>query len=202
MKATQHVALRCTAFALALVLLASSPALGQDPSPAPGAPSMDNPIAYAESAGFPEIAAEATILDADGNVLREGTNDWTCVAMPQAPMCADPQWMELMSALRSGDEAFKASRVGISYMLRGDAGASNIDPSATEPTPDNEWVVTGPHIMLISPDPSSLLEGIPAEPSGGGPYVMWADTPFAHVMVPVEGGAVSVPGGNPITRLP
>jgi hypothetical protein len=30
-----------------------------------------------------------------------------------------------------------------------------------------------------------MLEGIPTDPSGGGPYVMWGDTPYAHIMVPV-----------------
>lgn len=188
MQTIQHIASRCSALVLTLTLL-SSPALGQEQPPATD---MDDPIAYAESAGIPEIATEATILDAEGNVLREGTNEWTCMAMPQAPMCVDPQWMALMSALMSGDEAFEATEVGLSYMLQGDAGASNTDPFATGSTPDNEWVVTGPHLMLISPDPSALT-GIPTDPSGGGPYVMWGGTPFAHVMIPVEGNAVSMP---------
>ncbi len=177
---------------LSLALLSSTSALGQAQVPAADAPGMDDPIAYAESAGIPEIAAEATILDAEGNVLREGTNEWTCMAMQQAPMCLDPQWMEMIGAHMSGDETFEATSVGLGYMLRGDAGASNIDPSATEPAPDNEWVVTGPHVMLISPDPSALA-AIPTEPSGGGPYVMWPDSPFAHVMIPVEPDAVSMP---------
>lgn len=198
MQTIQHVAFRCSALVLTLTLLLSSalllssPALGQEQTPATDASGMDDPIAYAESAGIPEIAAEATILDAEGNVLREGTNEWTCMVMPRAPMCVDPQWKALVSALMSGDEEFEATEVGLSYMLRGDAGASNTDPFATEPTPDNDWVVTGPHIMLISPDPSTLA-GIPTEPSGSGPYVMWSGTPFAHVMIPVEGDAVSMP---------
>ena len=178
---------------LSFALLSSSPALGQ--ATAADAPGFDDPIAYAESAGIPEIAAEATIRDAEGNVLREGTNKWTCIAMPDAPMCVDPQWMAMMSALMSGDKEFEATQVGISYMLRGDAGASNTDPFATGPTADNEWVVTGPHLMMIYPDPATLT-GIPTEPTGGGPYVMWPGTPFAHVMIPVEGDAVSMPGSE------
>lgn len=176
---------------LSLCLLFSTPALGQEQASATDAPSIDDPIAYAESSGIPEIAAEATILDADGNVLREGSNDWTCMAVPQMPMCLDPQWMAFVRAHMSGDEEFEVTSAGLGYMLRGDAGASNIDPYATEPTPDNEWVVTGPHLMLITPDPS-ILAGIPADPSGGGPYVMWPDTPFTHVMIPIEGNAVEM----------
>lgn len=172
-----------------VLLLWSAPALGQG---SPDGPGIDDPVAYAESAGIPEIAAEATILDGGGNVLREGTNGWTCMAVPDAPMCVDRQWMALVGALMSGDETFEATEVGVAYMLRGDAGASNTDPFATVPTPVNEWVVTGPHVMLISPDPSALA-GLPSEPSGGGPYVMWPGTPFAHVMIPVEEDAVSMP---------
>lgn len=177
---------------LFFALLLSNPAHAQGQAATAGAPGLDDPIAYAESAGIPEIAAEATILDANGNVLRKGTNEWICMAVPQAPMCVDPQWMSLIGALMSGDEEFTATSVGLAYMFRGDAGASNTNPFATELTPSNEWVVTGPHLMLISPDPSTLA-GIPTEPSGGGPYVMWPDSPFAHVMIPVEGNAVSMP---------
>jgi hypothetical protein len=34
--------------------------------------------------------------------------------------------------------------------------------------------------------PREMLEGITDEPSTGGPYVMWKDTPYAHIMVPVS----------------
>jgi hypothetical protein len=152
-------------------------------------PTADDPIAYAESAGIPEIAARSTILDAEGAVLREGTNGWSCMAMPGAPMCVDQQWMSWLDAYINQRDEVQVNAVGISYMLRGDEGASNIDPFATGPTADNEWVTTGPHLMIIVPDPA-LLEGIPTDPSGGGPYVMWRGTPFVHVMVPVEGNSV------------
>jgi hypothetical protein len=29
--------------------------------------------------------------------------------------------------------------------------------------------------------PRELLEGIPTDPSGGGPYVMWGDTPIGSL---------------------
>jgi hypothetical protein len=166
-----------------IALLIPAIALGQ------ALPTPDDPIAYAESAGIPEIAADATILDAEGNVLRQGTNGWTCMAMPGAPMCVDRQWMSWLDAYINQRDEVEVTAVGISYMLRGDEGASNIVPGAEGPTADNEWVTTGPHLMLIVPDPA-LLEGIPTDPSGGGPYVMWRDTPFVHVMIPMEANAV------------
>ena len=70
------------------------------------------------------------------------------------------------------------------YMLAGDTGASNIDPYATGPTADNQWVAEGPHIMVIVADPGQL-EGLPTDPNSGGAYVMWKGTPYAHIMIPV-----------------
>ncbi|GAM70181.1 hypothetical protein JCM19236_5728 [Vibrio sp. JCM 19236] len=74
--------------------------------------------------------------------------------------------------------------MGISYMLAGDGGASNINPYDTEKTDDNQWIVEGPHLMIITPD-AALLESLPTDPSQGGPYVMWKGTPYAHIMVPI-----------------
>ena len=78
---------------------------------------------------------------------------------------------------------FSATTLGISYMLAGDGGASNIDPYAVEPTDDNEWIREGAHLMILAP--AALLEGFPTDPHNGGPYVMWKGTPYAHLMVPV-----------------
>jgi hypothetical protein len=183
LKQKEATVIRTAAILMSIALLIPATALAQ------ALPTPDNPIAYAESAGIPEIAADATILDAEGNVLRQGTNGWTCMAMPGAPMCGDRQWMSLLDAYINQRDEVEVTAVGISYMLRGDDGVSNIDPFAEGPTADNEWVTTGPHLMLIVPDPS-LLEGIPTDPSYGGPYVMWRDTPFVHVMIPVEGSTV------------
>ena len=148
-------------------------------------------IAEAESAGIPEIAAEATILDQEGNVVREGTNEWTCMAHPGGPMCLDEEWQSWLDAYVNQDDEVEVNALGIAYMLRGDHGVSNIDPFAEEPTDDNEWVTTGPHMMLVVPD-EALLEGLPTEPWEGGPYVMWRDTPFVHVMIPLEEDGVTM----------
>lgn len=170
--------------ALAAFVLLPSNARAQAAAPAP-----DDAIAYAERAAPPEISRDATIIDAEGNVLRQGTNDWTCVAMPGAPMCLDREWMSWLDAYMNQRDEVEVNAVGIAYMLRGDEGASNIDPYAQGPAPGNEWVVTGPHLMLIVPD-ERLLAGIPTDPRSGGPYVMWRGTPLAHVMIPLEADAI------------
>ena len=71
-------------------------------------------------------------------------------------------------------------------MLLGDGGTSNIAPGATEPTDDNEWVQTGPHVMIVGGAAELMLANYPREADPSKPYVMWGDTPYAHLMVPVE----------------
>ena len=98
-------------------------------------------------------------------------------------MCFDDQWLAWAQAWQN-QEPFTASSVGIAYMLAGDEGASNTDPYAEGPTDDNDWVVAGPHLMIIVPDGADL-EGVTDDYESGGPWVMWKGTPYAHIMVPV-----------------
>jgi hypothetical protein len=150
--------------------------------------SVDAKIARATSAAPAAISAKATIVDSDGTILREGSNGWTCMpdTMPgdKAPLCNDAVWMKLMKALGS-KAPFKADAIGISYMLQGDkgAGVSNSDPYHPNPRSADDYTETGPHLMIVVP--KEMLKGITDDPSSGGPYVMWKDTPYAHIMVPV-----------------
>ena len=75
------------------------------------------------------------------------------------------------------------------YMLEGGTDASNTDPYAKAPTGGGDWVKTGPHIMIVGS--SDILKGHPSggTPDTSAPYVMWAGTPYAHLMVPVKAGA-------------
>lgn len=165
------------------------------------APDLDTPegkIQDAMSAAPAAVAQGATIMDwpatEDGDMtqLRAGTNGWTCfpttpttrAAGHRDPMCADSASMVWAQAWMS-HTAPSVSTVGFVYMLQGDGGSSNTDPYATAPTADNQWVVTGPHVMVFPTDTADLA-GITTDPSGGGPYVMWKGTPYAHVMVPVR----------------
>ncbi|HUF56756.1 MAG TPA: hypothetical protein VMM55_09380 [Thermohalobaculum sp.] len=146
-------------------------------------------IAEALSAAPPQIAADAEVRDMEGNVLREGEGSYTCFPSPgdfAGPMCLDQAFLGWLDAMMKGEEP-QVETIGLSYMLAGDSaegGASNTDPAARTPSADNDWVVEGPHVMVIVPDPA-MLEGLPTTPVGDGPYVMWAGTPYAHIMMPV-----------------
>lgn len=153
-----------------------------------GEKSKEALIADAESAAPAAISEHATIKTADGKVLREGTNDWTCYPGTKAigPMCNQAQWDALLAALGK-QEPIQITELSISYMLAGEGdaiGVSNTDPFATEPMHEHDWVIEGPHLMILVPD-ASLLEGITADPREPV-YVMWKGTPYAHIMVKVS----------------
>jgi hypothetical protein len=72
-------------------------------------------------------------------------------------------------------------------MLAGATDASNTDPFATKPATPNGWVKTGPHVMVVGGD-ASFYAGYPsgANPDTSVPYVMFAGTPYQHLMAPVK----------------
>jgi hypothetical protein len=39
--------------------------------------------------------------------------------------------------------------------------------------------------MMLIPD-RTMMENIPTKSQNGGPWIMWPDTPYAHLMIPIE----------------
>ena len=149
----------------------------------------DELIAHARAAAPAKVSADATIV-IDGEVVVQGDNGWTCMpdVMPgdNSAVCIDATWGEMMGAV-GAKAPFKATGLGISYMLQGDppgGGVSNSTPFANPHQDAEDYVETGPHLMLIAP--KEMLAGFTDDPATGGPYVMWGDTDYAHLMIPVN----------------
>ena len=151
-------------------------------------------IQNALSAAPASIAAGARVMDwpstPNGQMteLRAGTNGWTCLpdeaeTPTNDPLCGDSlsfvwyvQYMQHKTP--------QIPRLSMVYMLQGSSDASNTDAFKMKPDSGQPWVITGPHVMIFVPDPR-VLRGLPTDWKSGGPYVMFANTPYAHVMVPV-----------------
>ncbi|MGE5112449.1 MAG: hypothetical protein ACM3JB_16410 [Acidobacteriaceae bacterium] len=185
---------------LIVALLATSPVLvAQNAKAAANSSAKKSPhkgeisdaqyTAQALSAAPAGVAKEAGVMrvNADGSMktLRESKNGFTCMVIGTDRMCNDANSMEFIHALLTKQPP--PDKVGISYMLSGDEGASNTDPYATGKTADNHWIVTGPHIMVFGPPSKTLGFTRDKDPDPTKPYMMWAGTPYEHAMIPVGG---------------
>ena len=141
------------------------------------------------------VAKHAAVMaaEADGKMrtLRPGTNGFTC--MPDAPstpgpdpMCMDKAAMDWVHAMLTHATP-PGGKVGLMYMLAGGTDASNTDPYSTKPSKADHWIKTGPHLMIAGAD-AAFYDAYPknADPDTSAPYVMWAGTPYQHLMVPVK----------------
>ena len=147
----------------------------------------EDKIASALCAAPASIAKGAAVVDVPSmKVLKPGTNGWTC--MPDAsaggPMCLDKNGMDWAAAWMGHKDPPK-DKMALGYMLMGASDASNTDPFATEPKPGEKWVATGPHLMVLNI--GDHFDGYPTSATNTKvPYVMFAGTPYAHLMIPVK----------------
>ena len=144
-------------------------------------------ITRALSAGPPEVAKSARVVDTDaqGNVvvLREGSNGFTCMpgnpkVVGEPPMCADAASMQWAADCKAHKPKPTNITPGIIYMLAGATQRSDSDPYDTTSPP----VQIGPHWMIMWPfDPKTT--GLPVTHREKGAYIMWAGSPYAHLHV-------------------
>ncbi len=174
-----------------------TPSQAAEAPAAPAEPAKGSPewmIRNAMSGGPDLIASQAAIMtwpDSAGRAmteLRKGSNGWTCLPdMPMTPvndpMCLDSVWVRVFDAVLN-NKPFSTRVAGVGYMMQGGADASNSDPAKMVPAAGEQWNIEPPHMMLI-PANTTALAGLPATP-GNGPWVMFAGTQYAHVMMPVK----------------
>ena len=161
--------------------------------PLPANATDDQIVQSAMAAAPASIAKDASVITigADGTMreVRKGTNGFTCLAdNPQTPgpdpMCGDANAMEWAQAWMA-KKTPPPGKVGFMYMLAGGVDASNTDPHAMAPTTENNWVRTGPHVMVVGA--KDMMGGYPRTqpPDTSKPYVMFPDTQYEHLMLPV-----------------
>jgi hypothetical protein len=142
-------------------------------------------IANALSAAPATIAEHASVVDwpanprdgmSHGRVLRKGNNAWTCMpdvpARPQHdPMCVDETMMQWLMATLAGKNP-SINRVGLAYMLMGEARLGQGALHAKDPAQVKEWFDVGPHLMIVLPNTAQeALGGINQDLSNNLPYI-------------------------------
>jgi hypothetical protein len=144
-------------------------------------------IKNALSAGPPWIADNASVVEMTmtttggapkmtERVLRKGTNGWRCMpdvpGRPQHdPMCGDATMMKWLTAVIEGRKP-NIDRVGLSYMLLGEARQGQNVPPAKDPSSVRDWYYVGPHVMVVLPDDDmDAFRGLNEDLSKDGDYV-------------------------------
>ena len=192
--------------ALALVaLVVATPARAQMAHP----PGMSHAqVVQAASAGGPAFitqAAEIAWIDSAGAVhsMRPGTNGFTCViVVPDpfgGPICGDQNaaaW--LLAMLRHEPRPPAMTAPGIAYMAGGgthyeDAqGTVLMEHDQSPHAAGSHRLREQPHWMLLWPyDPAAT--GLPTRENGAGTYIMFAGTPWAHLMVYQDPAQLTAP---------
>jgi hypothetical protein len=179
-----------TLLAGAMVIVAASSASAADMTD-------EEMIKSALSAAPESIAKNAAVItfDASGKprTLREGTNNFTCIPDDPSnpfpdPNCVDKNGLEWVMALVNKTEPPKG-KVGFGYMLQGGTTPSNVDPSATKPPEGMDWMQEPPHVMVFNYGGEAAIQDYPKPGEKADmtqPWVMWAGTPYEHLMLPVK----------------
>jgi hypothetical protein len=92
-------------------------------------------------------------------------------------------------------------RVGLSYMLMGEARQGQGATPAKDPSQVKEWFYVGPHVMIVLPDSAEhALQGINQDLSNDQPYtsrLSSADVATPIWVIPVAKGGNRIKEGSP-----
>jgi len=171
-------------------------------------------IENALSAGPSSITDHAAVVDwpenprddmSHGRVLRQGNNGWTCMpdvpGRPQHdPMCVDETMMQWLNATLAGKKP-NIDRVGLAYMLMGEARQGQGATPAKDPAQVKDWFYIGPHVMMVLPDTAQgALRGINQSLSNNLPYTTRLNSSIDATsiwVVPVAKGGDRITEENP-----
>lgn len=175
-----------------LLLAGSYSEAAQQGKSAASAMSDEELIRTAMSAAPPHISKAATIM-APGpggklKVLKEGTNEFTCLADLSGqespdPVCTDKTGTAWLTSMLNKEEKPATTTPGVAYMGLGGwhwekDGQVVMDPA----TPGAKRVKEPPHWMMLWPFDEKAT-ALPVMPTRFGAYVMYSGTPYAHLMV-------------------
>jgi len=133
-------------------------------------------INSARSAAPAEVSRDAHIIDltmsdtARGEELALGGNGWVCwpdnPATPDNdPICEDEGGREWTYAMQ-GRRAPRIATMGTIYQLQGSAD--------------------GPYVGIVPANPQRVLAGLPTTKQADQPWVKYAGTPWAFLVVPTR----------------
>jgi len=166
-------------------------------------------VVEAAMAGGPaSITQGATIgwVDSAGTMhqMQAGTNGWTCfIARPdpfRGAVCADQNALAFFMAMMHGQPAPPAmSAPGISYMAQGgthfeDADGNILMEHELSPHAAGSHRVQEPPHWMMMWHFDAATSGLPTKVNASGVYIMFAGTPYAHLMIYQDPNKLTVRG--------
>lgn len=145
----------------------------------------------AESAAPTAVAKDATVLipGADGKLVeaRKGSNGFTCLpdlndTPALDPICLDEAANQWAASMMNNEPKPANTVPGISYMAKGGQHWEK-DGKILMKEESGAKIINEPaHWMVMWPFEEKLT-GLPVMPNPSGVYIMFAGTPYAHLMV-------------------
>jgi hypothetical protein len=100
-------------------------------------------------------------------------------------MCLDETMVKWMTATEAHQPPH-IDRVGLAYMLLGEARADPNDITATKPPPGKEWSYVGPHVMVVLPDSCrDALQDVSRDITKDEPYLTAVQSSSPLWVIPV-----------------
>jgi hypothetical protein len=146
-------------------------------------------IKLAESGAPGAVSGQAAIARIDPKAktvtqVRAGSNGFTCsvTSDTHAPYCGDKNAWAWFVAGGTRQPKPPNTEPGISYMMQGGVHYETPSGESVMEKGANTKDVKAPHWMLMWPvDPAA--SGLPTKPNPSGVYIMFAGTPYAHLMI-------------------
>jgi hypothetical protein len=170
---------------------AEAPATRAEAEPAPGTPEWK--IRNARSAAPPMIGMNALIMEITDSAMTQmdtiqaasAGSTWVCFSDFRFtnfndPVCADDRAMTWWQAWMRRERP-QLPGMGVVYALQGGGTASDTDPFKMQP--DSGWIMDGPSIYVLMPN-ASAYQGLPTTRRADGPWVRFAGTPYAYIVMP------------------
>lgn len=145
----------------------------------------------AESAAPPSIAKDATVMipDEGGKLVeaKKGTNGFTCLpdlddTPALDPVCLDEAANQWATSMMNNEPKPANTVPGISYMAKGGQHWEKDGKILMKEESGAKLVNEPAHWMVMWPF-DERQTGLPTLPNPSGVYIMFAGTPYAHLMI-------------------
>jgi hypothetical protein len=147
-------------------------------------------VKRAQTGAPKSISADAAVarIEKDGKItsLREGKNGFTCSLLADggdSPVCADDAGWKFLSSAFTKQPKPTNTKPGIAYMMQGGKHWESSDGRIVMGPEENAKMANEPPHWMLLWNFDQAESGLPSHPTPQGTYIMFAGTPYSHLMI-------------------